>query len=89
MAALARWGRAEGRKPTPVVHVVQHLHEVAVSAQHHVRHLHAHTRIASSVVEHVRTDMRSNQWVSEHGCIGALGTPARAKIDPQEVFESV
>ena len=60
-----------------------------MSAQHHVRHLHAHTRIASSVVEHVRTDMRNNQWVSERGCIGALGMRARAKIDPQEVVESV
>jgi hypothetical protein len=33
--------------------------------------------------------MRNNQWVSERGCIGALGMRARAKIDPQEVFESV
>jgi hypothetical protein len=37
----------------------------------------------------MRTNMRHNQWVTELGCIGALGTRARAKTDPQEVFESV
>ena len=48
-----------------------------------------HTRIASRLVEHMRTNMRHNQWVNVLECIGALGTRARAKTDPQEVFESV